>query len=72
MLRHKQCSTNHQVFTKCCTHLVLFGRRDKLSIQSNRHLKAGCESDTVKCPNYIHQIMKEQDLRNNNTRWSLA
>lgn len=66
MLRHKQCSSNRQVFTKCCTHLVLYGRRDKLSIQSNRYL-SGCESD-IKCPDYINAIMKEQDVRNNNTR----
>ena len=67
MLRHKQFSSNRQVFTKCCTKLVLYGRRDKLSIQSNRHQTIGCEYD-AKCPEYISDMLKEQDLKNNNTR----
>ena len=69
MLRHKQCSSNRQVFTKCCTKLVLYGRRDKLSIQSNRHQTIGCEYD-AKCPEYISDMLKEQDFKNNNTRVS--
>ena len=69
MLRHKQSceSSNRQVFTKCCTKLVLYGRRDKLSIQSNRHQTIGCEYD-AKCPEYISDMLKEQDFKNNNTR----
>lgn len=57
MFRHYSASQQHILNKKCDTKLLLYGRRDKLSVQSNRHLGAAC---CDKCPKYVCQMLEQQ------------
>ena len=51
------------------TKLLLYGRRDKTSVQSNRHSSES--SSQLKCPKYIENMTSmaiQEDLQNNNKK----
>ena len=52
---------DQKLAAKSDTKLLLYGRRDKTSVQSNRH----CASSVQKCPKYIESMIT-QDRQNNN------
>ena len=61
MFRHYNLTKNqqtqqnyHQILNKSDTKVLLYGRRDKLSIQTNRHI-GGCCINCQKCPKYVHE-----------------
>ena len=65
MFRHYSSTTTAQpqhlpqILGKCDTKFLLYGRRDKVSIQKNRHL--GHSSECQKCPKYVHQVEHVED-----------
>ena len=64
----RSCSKNIVLTNKSDnTKLLLYGRRDKTSVQSNRHSSES--SSQLKCPKYIENMTAiQEDLQNNNKK----
>ena len=64
----RSCSKNIILTNKSDnTKLLLYGRRDKTSVQSNRHSSES--SSQLKCPKYIENMTAiQEDLQNNNKK----
>ena len=66
--KDRSCSKNIILTNKSDnTKLLLYGRRDKTSVQSNRHSSES--SSQLKCPKYIENMTAiQEDLQNNNKK----
>ena len=81
MFRHYNLIKNHpqeyqhQILNKNVAKVLLYGRRDKISIQTNRHIGEECGNNCQKCPKYVYEtgtrnMLSPQlrlDIANNNS-----
>ena len=71
LIKNPPQDNQYLILNKNDTKVLLYGRRDKLSIRTNRHL-GECENNCKKCPKYVYETGSRNDMLSPQLRLDIA